>query len=190
MLNSDCAGRRCMNGICEGSEMAGSGAPPKMASASCLENLGNDDCSQCACTKCEKTSENCWYSGEAQRNTQCKAVMECVLAESCINAMDCQPATAAPMPAMPGGAFPGLGGGMPASTTATYGCVGRECYCGTNSSCTAPNGPCVRQIQAAAGNSSMTTVVTMRRDDPMYAAHYAEDHAKCLQMNCRTECGL
>jgi hypothetical protein len=178
MLNSDCDdGVRCLNGICEGSDIPPPPAPG-MAAASCLENLGDDACSQCACENCEPTATDCWDSGDAERNGLCSAVMECALAGgSCINSADCEAASMS----MPGG-----GGG-----DAAYGCFGRACYCGTVADCyTAPSGSCVQEIQAAAGNSTAAATISTRYNDPMFAIYDAEQHARCLQRSCRTECGL
>jgi hypothetical protein len=187
MLNSDCAtGVRCLNGICEGSDKPPPAAPGAggMASATCLESVGDDACSQCACEKCETTATACWNSGDAQRDGLCSAVMECALGGgSCINAMDCQGGGMS----MPGG-MPGGGGG---GAAASYGCFGRACYCGTGGDCyTAPSGTCVDEIQAAAGNTTTATTISMRFNDPMFAIYDAEQHARCLQRSCRTECGL
>jgi hypothetical protein len=184
MLNSDCdEGVRCLNGICEGSDRP----PPAprdggVASESCLDSVGDDACGQCACENCETTATACWDSGDAERDGLCSAVLECALAGgSCINSADCEASSMS----MPGG-NPGGGGG-----DAAYGCFGRTCYCGTGADCyTAPNGDCVEQIQAAAGNSTSATTISTRRADPTFAIYDAEEHARCLQRSCRTECGL
>ena len=184
MLNSDCDdGVRCIRGICEGSDKPR--PTPRdggMPSESCLENLGDDECSQCACEKCETTATACWNSGDATRDRLCSAVMECALAGgSCIDSTDCAASTT-PTP----GGIPGGGGGE-----AAYGCFGRSCYCGTVADCyISPTGDCVEQIQAAAGNTTSSSTISMRHGDPTYAIYHAEEHARCLQRSCRTECGI
>jgi hypothetical protein len=180
MLNSDCDdGVRCLNGICEGSDRPR--PTPRdggMPSESCLESVGDDECSQCACENCETTATACWNSGDAERDGLCAAVMECALAGgACINATDCAASNMS---------MPGTGGGE-----AAYGCFGRSCYCGTVADCyVSPTGDCVEQIQAAAGNSTSSTTISMRHGDPAYAIYHAEEHARCLQRSCRTECGI
>jgi hypothetical protein len=93
---------------------------------------------------------------------------------------------AAPVPGGMGMMSPGLGmGGGPSA----YGCFGRNCYCGADCY-TNPTGPCVRPIEAAAGNSSSATTISARGRDPGYALSYAETHVECLERSCKSECGL
>jgi hypothetical protein len=175
--SADCAGgESCTAGACSGGSTAGG------ASASCTgANEPRDACGLCGCSKCEASLTACTNSGETTRDGLCKAVLDCVLPASCINSTDCQ------MSMMSGGA----GGGGMVSAAGSYGCFGRECYCGTDNSCNmTPDGQCVRQIQAASGNTMEAQQISNRFRDPMFAVHYAQLHAECLQRSCRAECGL
>jgi hypothetical protein len=122
----------------------------------------------------------CMNSGDATRDRLCKAVLDCALPASCIDSTDCQMSLeAASIPGSPG----------MASQAYTLGCFGRYCYCVTDG-CIDPTGPCIRQMQAAAGDATNSNVVSTRLRDPAYAVSYAERHAECLQRSCQTQCGL
>jgi hypothetical protein len=177
MLNSDCAsGEMCRDGACFDPD-----APPVAtgaASESCLETLGaSNACNECACTSCADTVAECWNSGTATRDMQCSAMLECALAASCINPTDCTMSMSMPMDDP-------FGGGEE-----SYGCFGRDCYCGDDCYVN-PNGACVAQIRAAAGATTVATTISTRTREMQYAVYYAERHAQCLQENCSTQCGL
>jgi hypothetical protein len=119
-------------------------------------------------------------SGDAERDRLCTAVVDCALADSCIDSADCQTSLeAASMPGSP----------ERASEAYTLGCFGRYCYCETDL-CIPPTGACIAQMRAAAGDVTDSNVISARLRDPAYAVSYAEDHAECLQRNCAVECGL
>lgn len=176
-------GERCKNGACEGTD-------PDAAS-SCKEALGNDKCSECACSKCEASASDCWLSDDPQRNKLCSDVFACALPASCINPLECVPGTGG---SAPGGGAGGRSGSQPpggAAPDLARGCFLSECYCSREGDCyVSPNGPCVRELRAAAGNPTMYIDISSRRSNASYAAYFAEQHAICLQRNCRSECGL
>lgn len=182
------SGQKCNSGRCT--------APPAaVPSASCLKLVGDDRCGQCACSRCERTATECWDSGDATRNAQCGAVLECALGAACIDITDCSAVSSAGAANAGAGGSGGAGGRSGAGGSATsadsFGCFGRGCYCGGGSElCTAPTGVCLTQIEAAAGGRTVRTPIATALTDPAFALHYAEQHAECLQRSCAAECGL
>jgi hypothetical protein len=184
-LNSQCpAGQSCTAGACVArapATNAGSGGASAGGPDDCMSAVsGGDACSECACDACAATAMACMDSGDAARDRLCTAVVDCALADSCIDSTDCQ--TSLEAASMPGSPERG-------SQAYTLGCFGRYCYCETEY-CAPATGACVAQMQAAAGDATNSNVISARLRDPAYAVSYAEDHAECLRRSCAAECGL
>jgi hypothetical protein len=71
-------------------------------------------------------------------------------------------------------------------------CSSIQCYCGTASlqDCqTTPLGPCIAEIQAAAGSSDFNTVANALADTN-HAVNLANAVGDCAKQNCASPCGL
>ena len=94
-VDSDCA-PVCGNGVrergedCDSDEGCGQDckSPTKQAQNACIERFGTDECKRCACMQCTELVLACWDSGQATRDTQCSAVVDCGLREQCVD-VDC-----------------------------------------------------------------------------------------------------
>jgi hypothetical protein len=66
-------------------------------------------------------------------------------------------------------------------------CVGQPCYCGTALACIGPNGPCMKEIQAAAGSTDLLTINARQTDTtmPLGRSWYADS---CRVMQCQSAC--
>jgi hypothetical protein len=65
-------------------------------------------------------------------------------------------------------------------------CTGDACYCGTNATCTAPNGPCRNVIDAAAAEEGENAQSCT--DDPGCSVHQATAIGACVEDHCASEC--
>ena len=94
-VDSDCAAV-CGNGVRENGEDCDgdNGCTPDCKSAagaaqtSCIERYGSDECMRCGCMQCTELVLSCWDSGDATRNEQCSAIVECGKQKQCTDA-DC-----------------------------------------------------------------------------------------------------
>lgn len=71
-------------------------------------------------------------------------------------------------------------------------CAGQACYCGDSSptslACSlAPNGACVREVEAAAG-SGLALVIDAQYNDPSTALGRARTLGECRRQNCAAAC--
>lgn len=94
-VDPDCA-PVCGNGVrengedCDGSEdcSADCKSPAQAAVLACVDRFGTDECMRCACMHCTELVLSCWDSGDATRNQQCSAIVECGKEQQCTDA-DC-----------------------------------------------------------------------------------------------------
>jgi hypothetical protein len=65
-------------------------------------------------------------------------------------------------------------------------CTGTACYCGT-SLCIPPTGPCLKEIEAAAGTSDLLTIEALQNDQTMpLGKAYFDD--TCRVQQCQSTC--
>jgi hypothetical protein len=122
--------------------------------------LGDDPCSQCACSMCTTRMLDCYVNGNAQRDMYCPPAVECALEEACVG--DCDSA---------------------------FKCFGEFCWWGGDYPNSA-TGPCKNQLSAAAGGTTDPATALDRAGDPAYPAYWAERFASCLQDRCPSSCTL
>jgi hypothetical protein len=66
-------------------------------------------------------------------------------------------------------------------------CTGDACYCGSNTFCNLPNGPCRSAIDRAAAAEGQS--VANCSDDATCSLSQTAAIGACVEANCRTECG-
>jgi hypothetical protein len=66
-------------------------------------------------------------------------------------------------------------------------CFGTDCYCGTALFCTPPSGPCVKEIEAAAGTNDATMIPTIA-NDMMTTLGKAYTADRCRNTQCAQQC--
>jgi hypothetical protein len=66
-------------------------------------------------------------------------------------------------------------------------CTGSPCYCGPAPICGLPYGPCVNEIEAAAGSTD-ANVITQALKDPSSISERASAADTCRVIQCRSMC--
>jgi hypothetical protein len=122
--------------------------------------LGDDPCSQCACSRCTTSMLNCYVNGNSQRDVYCPPAVECALEEACVG--DCD---------------------------SGFKCFGEFCWWGGNYPQSAV-GPCKNQLSAATGGTTDSATALSRAGDSAYPAYWAEQFTSCLQDRCPNSCDL
>lgn len=124
----------------------------------------SEACTQCTTDNCVADAENCQiYAGNPTDRQLCEDVYECYIKERCRDANNGDPWI--------------------------------HCWCGTadSATCVNPptqeNGPCMKQVQAAAKSTDPATI-RLRFTDPSFPVGGASNLANCRGGSCASECGL